>query len=155
MAVPNKKAKFLFVGHLLLLWQSIGTALLYKIAMSLRSSQWPDKYKFIVLRIEMDALHECAIRPFFSIFQKCGSRPEETKITAKMTCMAKITGRPSANFGCLVLWRNRRMAVIVPRLPPRSAAVIRVDSGIRHCFFWAFRLSASISANPSALIRSR
>ena len=72
-------------------------------------------------------------------------------IMAAITCTARITGMPTVNFKCIVLWRTAYIPKIHPRLPPMMATVNSVASGMRQRFFFALNLSTSISRKPMAL----
>ena len=59
------------------------------------------------------------------------------------------------NLRCFVLWRKAFIPKRHPILPPMAATVISVASGMRHKFFRALCLSASIRISPSALTSNR
>lgn len=63
------------------------------------------------------------------------------KYTNSTVQTAAIKGNRILNFLCFVLCRNSVIPSHAPYAPPMKASISSVDSGVRHLFFLAFRLS--------------
>ena len=63
------------------------------------------------------------------------------KYTNSTVQTTAIKGTRILNFQCFVLCRNTLMPSQAPYAPPMRASIRSVDSGVRHLFFLAFRLS--------------
>lgn len=70
-------------------------------------------------------------------------------------CIKRMTGMPYLNFLCIVLWRQTRMAIHAPMLPPRTASNKSVASEMRHIAFLASYLSMPYTMNVTALMARR
>ena len=68
---------------------------------------------------------------------------------------SKIKGIPYTKERCLVLWRKVYIPKMEPMLPPITAMIKRVASGIRKALFFAFYLSMPIRANPIRLTAAK
>jgi len=69
--------------------------------------------------------------------------------TIRTTCNINIAGIPYTKEKCLVLWRKVYIPAMDPMLPPISATIKRVASGIRKAPLIALRLSIPIMRNPT------
>jgi len=72
-----------------------------------------------------------------------------------MICNARITGIPIRNLLCKVLCLQIFIPVNAPMLPPSTAIVSNVDSGIRHLSRFALYLSMPKAMNAAMLMARR
>ena len=70
-------------------------------------------------------------------------------------CAKMMTGTPYLNFLCIVLWCQTFMPNHAPMLPPITAIINNVDSGMRHLERFAFHLSIPYVKNVITLMSSR
>jgi hypothetical protein len=75
------------------------------------------------------------------------------KYAISAICISRMAGMPYLNFLCIVLWCQTFIPIHAPMLPPTTAIINSVVSGIRHFAFLALYLSIPYMMNVTALMQ--
>ena len=75
------------------------------------------------------------------------------KYAISAICISRMAGMPYLNFLCIVLWCQTFIPIHAPMLPPTTAIINSVVSGILHFAFLALYLSIPYMMNVTALMQ--